>query len=66
MCWDGPVFDDENEDLIIPRVSEHTTRQLDLAQTRLPRMLDLAGSPKADIMALTGLPKIGIPLRRAT
>ena len=58
---DGPVFDDENEDLIIPRVSEHTTRQIDLAQTRLQRMLDLAGSPKGDIMVLTGLPKIEIP-----
>jgi len=58
---DGPVFDDENEDLIIPRVSEHTTRQINLAQTRLQHILDLAGSPKADIMALTGLPKIEIP-----
>ena len=58
---DGPVFDDENEDPVIPRVSEHTTRQIDLAHTRLQRMLGLAGSPKADIMALTGLPKIEIP-----
>ena len=56
-----PIFEYEYNDTILPRESEETTRQVELAHTRLQRMLDLAGSPKADIMALTGLPKIEIP-----
>ena len=58
---DEPIFEHEYDDTILPRESEETTRQVELANTRLQRMLDLAGSPKADIMALTGLPKIEIP-----
>ncbi len=58
---DEPIFEHEYDGTILPRESEETTRQLELAHTRLQRLLDLAGAPKAEVMALAGLPKIAIP-----
>jgi len=58
---DEPIFEHEYDDAILPRESEETTRQVELAHTHLQRILDTAGSLKAEVIALAGRPKIEIP-----
>lgn len=57
---DEPIFEKEYYDTILPRESEETSRQVELAHTHLQRVLDTAGSRKAEVMALAGRPKIEI------
>jgi len=58
---DETIFEQEYDDTILPRESEETTRQVELAHTHLQRILDTAGSPEAEVVALAGRPKIEIP-----
>ncbi len=57
---DAPIFENENAGPVLPRVSEETSRQVELAYTRLKRLAELADAPNTEVIAQAGRPVLEI------
>lgn len=57
---DQPIYERAYTDPVLPQVSEHTVRQVELARTRLERLVESLGAPRADCIAVAGPAKLEI------